>query len=344
MMTTYSQFDTDYTPKNGEKANHTVLSRPSLQLKKEVVSLNSQVNAILGNIYDWDNSSAYSEGEIIRYSDGKVYISLQDGNVNNIPPNTLNTWWDVQDALTEGIGSDSGGDVSGGTAFTKEDSIRVRRDTSSNWSSVNPQLEAGEIGFETNTGKFKIGNGSTSYNSLPIANPDEIKEIPNQSGNSGKYLTTNGTSVSWGTVATGGTTVNVASTSANLSYYPLFFTSTDGTLSTANTNNGLNYVPYSGVFSSTQFNATSDEKSKKNVTPISGATDIINKIAGVEFDWKHSNKHSSGVIAQELEEVLPFLVDTDNNGLKSVNYNGIIGYLIECNKELAARVSKLEVE
>jgi hypothetical protein len=50
-----------------------------------------------------------------------------------------------------------------------ESSIQVRRDTSSNWTSTNPTLAAGEVGFETNTLKFKIGNGSTAWNSLAYA-------------------------------------------------------------------------------------------------------------------------------------------------------------------------------
>ncbi len=50
-----------------------------------------------------------------------------------------------------------------------ESTIQVRRDTAANWTSVNPTLAAGEIGFETNTLKFKIGNGSTAWNSLAYA-------------------------------------------------------------------------------------------------------------------------------------------------------------------------------
>ena len=48
--------------------------------------------------------------------------------------------------------------------------IQFRRDTAANWSSVNPVLSSGEIGFETDTGKLKIGNGSTSWNSLTYLN------------------------------------------------------------------------------------------------------------------------------------------------------------------------------
>ncbi len=44
--------------------------------------------------------------------------------------------------------------------------IQVRRDTAANWTSVNPTLAAGEVGFETDTNLFKIGTGSTAWNAL----------------------------------------------------------------------------------------------------------------------------------------------------------------------------------
>lgn len=44
--------------------------------------------------------------------------------------------------------------------------IQTRRDTAANWTSANPTLASGEIGFETDTSKFKIGNGSTAWTSL----------------------------------------------------------------------------------------------------------------------------------------------------------------------------------
>ena len=44
--------------------------------------------------------------------------------------------------------------------------IQLRRDTAANWTTVNPTLFAGEVGFETNTGKFKIGNGSSAWSAL----------------------------------------------------------------------------------------------------------------------------------------------------------------------------------
>jgi len=44
--------------------------------------------------------------------------------------------------------------------------IQLKRDTAANWAATNPILYAGEAGFELNTGKLKIGNGTTAWNSL----------------------------------------------------------------------------------------------------------------------------------------------------------------------------------
>lgn len=48
--------------------------------------------------------------------------------------------------------------------------IQSRRDTAANWTSTNPTLAAGELGLETDTGKFKYGTGSTAWTSLAYAN------------------------------------------------------------------------------------------------------------------------------------------------------------------------------
>jgi hypothetical protein len=47
--------------------------------------------------------------------------------------------------------------------------LQLRHDTAANWTSANPTLAAGELGFETNTGKFKLGDGSTAWASLAYA-------------------------------------------------------------------------------------------------------------------------------------------------------------------------------
>ena len=64
--------------------------------------------------------------------------------------------------------------------------IQFRRDTAANWTSVNPTLQSGELGFESNTGKFKIGNGSSSWTALSYASilPNDIGELSQDAVNS----------------------------------------------------------------------------------------------------------------------------------------------------------------
>jgi hypothetical protein len=75
--------------------------------------------------------------------------------------------------------------------------IQVRRDTSANWTTANPTLFSGEIGFETDTGKFKIGNGSTVWSSL-----DYFLDSSDLSG----YLTAASASTTYLTQASASTT------------------------------------------------------------------------------------------------------------------------------------------
>ena len=68
--------------------------------------------------------------------------------------------------------------------------------------------------------------------------------------------------------------------------------------------------------------------------------DKTKALRGVEFTRIADEKRSIGVIAQELETILPELVLTDSEGIKSVNYAQITGLLIEAVKELSAKVDE----
>ena len=95
-------------------------------------------------------------------------------------------------------------------------------------------------------------------------------------------------------------------------------------------------------------NYSSDKRLKENIKPISGALDKLLQISGVTFDWIekeeiHSHKgHDVGVIAQEVEEVLPEVVVTRDNGYKAVNYEKIVPLLIESIKDLKAEIDELK--
>ena len=130
-------------------------------------------------------------------------------------------------------------------------------------------------------------------------------------------------------------------TSTDATYYPLFTQQTTGTITASNiSTTKLTFNPSSGTLNATELNATSDENLKENITGIDNPIELVKQLNGVEFDWKESKEHSMGVIAQEVEKVLPCLVRTGEN--KSVNYNGLIGVLIEAIKEQQKQIEALE--
>ena len=94
---------------------------------------------------------------------------------------------------------------------------------------------------------------------------------------------------------------------------------------------------YTGSFTATgDVTAYSDEALKENIVP--APIGMIDSLRGVEFTWKEDGKLGSGVIAQEVEKVLPHLIHDHEDGHKSVNYNGLIAYLIEEVKALREEV------
>jgi len=95
-----------------------------------------------------------------------------------------------------------------------------------------------------------------------------------------------------------------------------------------------------GTVKATDFNTTSDQNLKTNIQTIENPLDKIVQIRGVNFEWKENNKPSAGVIAQEVEKVLPQLVNGEDT--KTVNYNGLIGLLIEAVKAQQEEINELK--
>ena len=87
------------------------------------------------------------------------------------------------------------------------------------------------------------------------------------------------------------------------------------------------------------FITTSDRCKKKNIELIENHT-ILNKINGYVYYLKDTNEKSAGIIAQEIENILPFAVH-NVNGIKSVNYTIFIPYLIEGYKDIQRTITKI---
>ena len=91
------------------------------------------------------------------------------------------------------------------------------------------------------------------------------------------------------------------------------------------------------------FNDTSDRALKSNIKTIPNGLGMIEQLNPVTFNWdvQVNNQPSAGFIAQEVEEVLPDLVN-GIEGEKTIKTAGIVGYLVKAVQELSARVKELE--
>ena len=91
----------------------------------------------------------------------------------------------------------------------------------------------------------------------------------------------------------------------------------------------------------------SDINLKDNIEIIPSALDKLSQVKGVTFDWKKDGKASAGVIAQDIEKILPSAV-TEHKELNSdevykhVDYNQVIGLLVESIKELKSELDDLK--
>ncbi|MCP4748810.1 MAG: tail fiber domain-containing protein [Desulfobacteraceae bacterium] len=92
---------------------------------------------------------------------------------------------------------------------------------------------------------------------------------------------------------------------------------------------------------------SSDARWKENIEPLDNALEIVTQLQGVSYNWADPSRGEGrqiGVIAQEVEQVLPEVVHTDSQGYKSVEYNKMVAPLIEAVKVLKEKNDRIEIE
>ena len=91
----------------------------------------------------------------------------------------------------------------------------------------------------------------------------------------------------------------------------------------------------------------SDGRLKKNIRSLTGSLDKIKQLRPVTYNWKSSDRGSDeniGFIAQEVEQVLPQLVTTNQNGYKAVAYSNMVPVLVDAIKEQQQMIADLKRE
>jgi hypothetical protein len=133
----------------------------------------------------------------------------------------------------------------------------------------------------------------------------------------------------------------VLSDAVDATRYIVFANGTSGIASSMNVNSSFTFNPSTGTVSASNFNSTSDINLKYDIEKIDNALDLVGCIDGIRFKWKSTGQKSIGVSAQNIEMYLPELVN-ETNGIKTVNYDGIIGVLIESIKQLKQEIAYLK--
>jgi hypothetical protein len=98
-----------------------------------------------------------------------------------------------------------------------------------------------------------------------------------------------------------------------------------------------------GTLTAVQFVETSSIAYKENVNPIDNALDKVLKLMGVTYDRRNSDiKNEAGLIAEEVAKVIPNIVSEKDGKPDGIQYTKLTAYLIECIKELNAKIERLE--
>jgi len=251
-----------------------------------------------------------------------------------------------------------------GVLTTTEGSIAARK------ANTGISLEPSGTGIVTSTTNLQLNNASSlimreaaanGTNTISLKAPasvasDIIYTLPGTITNNYFLKTDASGNLSWAAAAVA---VSNQTTDTN-TYYPIVTTSTSGTLTTVNTSNTkLSFVPSTGALSATSFSGTSatltgalsagsiTETSsitlKENIQPINNALEAILGLNGVTYDRKDkSSKNEAGLIAEEVEKILPNLVVKKEGQAYGINYTKFSAYLIEAIKDLVKEIDELK--
>lgn len=188
-------------------------------------------------------------------------------------------------------------------------------------------------GIRLNSSEYTAATGSTVVLNEAAALGDvvDIIEVATNRGPTGPQ-------------GAAGPLAGIGTTNTSASHYPIIVTGTgDRDAFITTTSNYFTFIPSSGTLSvnqlnvvgvatATDFNSTSDINLKDNIKQIDDPLEKVLQLNGVSFNWKHTGGSSAGVIAQDVEKVMSEIV-SEMDGHKTLNYNGLIGLLIEAVKE-----------
>jgi len=299
-------------------------------------------NVVIDSYQDLKLKSLYTTGNIYLENDGRLQWEDTGGQTR------ATIWLNTNDELRfTNNSNNNGGDMVFATKPLSQPSMRINDDGEVGIGTNNPNGLLHVAGATyTETGYIDLGAGWEKLDCAATKTCEyftgTIVGIPYNTGdvfNDGDVLTYNSANNYWEslqptTVSPGGLNTHVQFNdggnfggNAGLTYNKVTFTlSANGDV-----------VAY----------ASSDERLKENITNISDPIEKINQLNGVEFDWSadaydHLKGHDIGVIAQDVQKVLPEAVTTREDDMLAVRYEKMIPLLIECIKDQQKQIDELK--
>lgn len=207
------------------------------------------------------------------------------------------------------------------------------------WTAGHVTLNNGNVYVNTNGNAFVVSSGAYIRNSSGSYGSLEV--VGTTGGYAGLFLGSASTyAPMYDTSGNGG----AYNTAGEWHYY---WNNSDNCLGIGGSTTSSSYKCYvsGALYASGDITAFSDRRAKTNFSLIDSALEKVSKLAGYTYTWatgSQEGKRSTGLIAQDVEKVLPEAVHTGEDDKKGVNYNGVIALLVEAVKELKAEVAMLK--
>jgi hypothetical protein len=279
------------------------------------------------------------------YTDGQLLIGNTTGNT--LTKATLTPGTGI--SITNGSGSISIAATNNGTVTSVGGTGTVNGITLSGTVTSTGNLTLGGTlsGVDLTsqvTGTLPVANGGTGAATLTANNvllgngTSAVQTVA--PGTVGNVLVSDGTT--WISGPGGGGATIADDTSTNATRYLTFTSATSGGVSTLNVSSTkLTFNPSNGnLVVAGDVTSNSDIRLKSNIEQITGALGKVASLRGVTFDMENARR--VGVIAQEVQKVVPEVVSTTEQGYLAVSYGNLTALLIEAVKELSTEVSELK--
>lgn len=317
-------------------------------------NLNAAAALISGN---FNATGAVNASSMRVASSGVTFLGSSSGSIALQPTSTAGTTTITLPATTGTVVTT--GDSGTVTSTMIADGTIVNGDISASAAIAVSKLAASTIsgvtlGNNLNTLTLATSgtglSGSTTYNGSGAATFTVTSNATSENtgsaivarDSSGNFSAGTITATLSGTATTSTNSTITDDTSTNSTHYPNFTAGTSGAQGEKVSSTKLTFNPSTGLLTSTDYNSSSDKRLKSNIKTVEGALDKVNSLRGVTFKWKEGNSDSIGLIAQEVQKVIPEVVTKDDNGYLGIRYTNIIGVLVEAIKEQQDQINTLK--